>query len=347
MITLTPGTSQVAVEDPGPAAPAAPAVPQAHQAAAPARSGPPSPARLVALALLAVVVLLVAVLAAIYGVGPLTAARAQRTLLAQERLAIVDTKGETYGGASAPLPTQPPLPGALVGIVAIPAIGVQQAVVEGAGPAQTATAPGHVPGTAGLGQPGNAAIVGRRAGFGGPFRDLSHLVKGDRIVTATTEGQSLYKVVSVRTETVAEPAAPGVVVPATPATTAAAGAASPTFDSLYGPSPHDQLTLVTSASAGPLNTSRATVVVARMVGEPYEPTPQAALSPSNFGNQGDPGDWAVLVLCLLALGMVLAGAAYLYRRTSLRSAYLLTTAPLLALTIIAADAASKLLPAWM
>ena len=40
---------------------------------------------------------------------------------------------------------------------------LSQVAVEGVGPEQTRKGPGHVPGTAGLGQPGNAAVVGRRA----------------------------------------------------------------------------------------------------------------------------------------------------------------------------------------
>ena len=68
------------------------------------------------------------------------------------------------------LPTQPPLPGAPVGVLAIPALGINQAVVEGVGSSQTVSGPGHVPGTAGLGQPGNAAVVGRNAGYGGRLR---------------------------------------------------------------------------------------------------------------------------------------------------------------------------------
>ena len=40
-------------------------------------------------------------------------------------------------------------------------------------------------------------------------------------------------------------------------------------------------------------------------------------------------------------------AVALYRRYTVRAAYLLTTAPLLALTVLAAEAASHLLPAWL
>jgi sortase A len=118
-------------------------------------------------------------------------------------------------------------------------------------------------------------------------------------------------------------------------------------DDPYRPSAHNQLTLVTSASSVPWNTSRAVVVVARLQGIPYTPTPQESLSPSQEGNGGDSGAWADLVLALLALGLVLVGAVALYRRSTLRSAYLLTAAPLLACTVLVAESLSRLMPAWL
>jgi hypothetical protein len=53
------------------------------------------------------------------------------------------------------------------------------------------------------------------------------------------------------------------------------------------------------------------------------------------------------LLDVLALVAILIGSVAFYRRASLRSAYLLTTAPLLVFTILAAEAMSRLLPAWL
>lgn len=367
---------------------------------APPRQNGRSTGRLVILAVLVVVVLLVAVAAVIYGVGPLIHNRDQRDLMGTLRAAIDRAVRDNQGLYGAPLPTLPPNPGDGVGILAIPAIGVQQAVVEGVGSSQTVAGPGHVPGTAGLGQPGNTAVVGRRSGYGGPLGRLEDLRAGDKVVTATTEGQSVYVVRSVRTvtlvtrphsasavttTTIGLPASrrhhtggtssttpssttPSSTAPSsatssstTPssatsssATSSSGGAAKPrskvteeSFTTLYGPTPHNQITLVTSASGVPWNNDLAVVVVARMDGKPFPPTAQESRSLSHQGNAGTASASAWLVLALLALVATAVGAVALYRHTTMRSAYLLSTAPLLAFTVLVAIAASHLLPAWL
>jgi sortase A len=322
--------------------------------------------RVLGTAFVLVVVVLAVFGAVVYLLGPLVHNRDQRSLVDFERTAIANASRDDEGlGGHTLLPTRPPAPGSAVGIIAIPAIGLQEAVVEGAGPSQTMAGPGHVPGTAGLGQPGNAAVVGRRSGYGGPFGNLSSLKRRDRIVAATTEGQSDYVVTSVRTVSLTTPGtaavtatSPGAVtvstaVAPTSSDTSASTAgtsrpdASESFEKLFGPSAHNQLTLVTSASGVPWNSSSAVVVVARMVGKPFTPTPQESLSPSQYGNGDDPAALAWLLLALLGLVAAFAGAAVLYRRSSVRTAYLLTTVPMLVLTVLAAESASRLLPAWL
>ena len=56
--------------------------------------------------------------------------------------------------------------------------------------------------------------------------------------------------------------------------------------------------------------------------------------------------WPAVVLALLAFGAALAGAVLLYRRMRFRTAYLLTIAPLVALTVITGETVLRLLPAW-
>jgi hypothetical protein len=80
---------------------------------------------------------------------------------------------------------------------------------------------------------------------------------------------------------------------------------------------------------------------------PYTPTPQEARSTDQQGYGNDPEALAWFILALMCLLAAFIGAVALYRRTSLRSAYLLSTAPLLAFTLLAAEAASHLLPAWL
>lgn len=321
-----------------------------------------SPRWVASMAVTCVAVLTAATVVVLYCVGPLVHDRDQRSLMATERTAIADAAHDDEGLYRPKLPTQPPDPGSVVGILAVPVLGLQQAVVEGAGPAQTASGPGHVPGTAGLGQPGNSAVVGRRSGYGGPFGNLGQLRPGDHIVTATTQGQALYIVRTIRTVTVTNPKTPAAAASAPSVTTTtyahAARKATTTHpkvvgepkvstEQIYGPSTHNQLTLVTSASVAPWNTDQATVVVARLRGLPYTPTPQESRSPSQYGTSGDPTVLAWLILALLALVGTLYAAVALYRRTTVRSAYLLTTAPLLTFTVLAAEAAIRLLPAWL
>jgi sortase A len=324
-----------------------------------------SPRRLTAVTVFGLVALVAAAGVVVYEIGPLNHARDQGSLLASERRAITDAAEETGGLGGVTLPSQPPSLGSPVGIVDIPALRLQQVVVEGVGPSQTVDGPGHVPGTAGLGQPGNAAVVARRAGYGGPFSGLSKLHRGDRIVTAGIEGQSEYLVQTVRTITLTDaapaPAGDGLLGSSTPppgasstpppGTSGSSVVKSPagpvSVSTVYGPTKQNQLTLVTSASVLPWNHTKATVVVAQLRGQPFTPTPQESTGVSGYGTRGDSAAWAGLILAVLALVVAGAGTVALFRRGTVRAAFLLTAAPLFALTVVAAESASRLLPAWL
>ena len=310
---------------------------------------------------LAVVLALVLVEAVVlYGLGSVSEVRSQRTLLASYRLAITDATSETDGLHTGQLPTQPPSTGSAVGIVDIARLHLQAVVVEGVGSAETENGPGHVPGTAGLGQPGNAAVVGRATGYGGPFGQLDQLGRGDRIVAATTEGQSLYVVRSVRRVSLVTPTATTATAGGTgtsPAGTAASGvtptpdalavAGTVSADTLYGPTTDNRLTLVTSASAAPWNADRALVVTAILRGKPFAPTPQQARRAVENGNSGAATAWPALVLALLLLLGTLVGTVFFYRRSTFRIAYLLTSVPLIVFAILVAESAARMFPAWL
>jgi sortase A len=284
----------------------------------------------------------------LYALGPVFAQRDQHKLLSAYRGVVQQSSLESSGLFGLTLPTQPPAIGSTVGILEIGRLHLQEAVVEGVGPAQTEKGPGHVPGTAGLGQPGNAAVVGRRDALGGPFSGLSSLRAGDAIVVTTIEGQSLYVVRQVRTLRLT-----GASAPAAPAVSGTGAAAAPAVSGstirvgdLYGSTTDNRLTLVTSSSDLPWNRSEATVVMAAMKTEPFTPTPQQAQSPGEDGRSGAGGAWAPFVLALQLFAAVAIGAVVLYRRCSVRTAYLLSTAPLVVATIVLAVAGSRLLPAW-
>jgi LPXTG-site transpeptidase (sortase) family protein len=93
--------------------------------------------------------------------------------------------------AVAPTIAAPPI-GQPVGIIDIPAIGLDQVIVEGVGASQLATGPGHYPGTALPGEAGNAAIAGHRTTYARPFYDLDEVHSGDLIDVTTPQGSFVY-----------------------------------------------------------------------------------------------------------------------------------------------------------
>lgn len=208
--------------------------------------------------------------------------------------------------------------------------------------------------------------------FGGPFRDIDTLVAGDQILVSTTQGQSVYEVDTVRQQRIVDEAPDSSSIPdggaVDPPTTSAAsstedagaGASNAAaaadalqtppdsigVDEVYGPSKDDRLTLVTSASALPTNGERATIVVAKLQGQPFSPTPQNGRTGAQTGMVGDSAAWPSVLLALIGLAAAAAAAVVLYRRSTARVAYLLTAAPLMVLTVVLAEQLGRLLPAW-
>ncbi len=89
-----------------------------------------------------------------------------------------------------------PKEGSLVARLQIPAIGVDEYVVQGTAEGDLAMGPGHYAGTAMPGQGGNVAIAGHRTTYGAPFNDLNSLVPGDPIFLTSDAGTKLKYTVS-------------------------------------------------------------------------------------------------------------------------------------------------------
>jgi len=116
---------------------------------------------------------------------------------------VTTTPGEDISGPD----LQPPVPpiiaevppphGEALGRIRIPAASVDWVIVEGVSQDDLAQGPGHMPGTALPGQPGNAVISGHRTTHGAPFADLGLLEPGDRIVVETLIGIHTYEVVEL------------------------------------------------------------------------------------------------------------------------------------------------------
>ncbi|MEI8083282.1 MAG: class E sortase [Actinomycetes bacterium] len=200
----------------------------------------------------------------------------------------------------------------------IPSLGLQQVVVEGQDTATLQSGPGHVPGTSLPGQPGHAALVGRRTTFGAPFRDLGSLRNGDRITVTTVEGTATYVVTRVGWKS----------------------------GDVFKASNQPQLSLVTS---GPrLLATRDLVVGATLVGRPLPPTPQ---NPRTYASAraGSTTLWAQVLVWLALLVVVVGTALTAIKRNWLPPAVVwLFTIPLIAASLVlAVRAIDTFLPATL
>lgn len=298
------------------------------------------------------VVLVVVVAVVLIAVEPLFQQREQSLLLSQYRGSIQKAANQSTGLGGVEVATTAPEFGSPVGILELGSLNLQQVIVEGATAQIMQNGPGHVPGTAAPGQPGNSVVVGRSALFGAPFADLSSVAVDDLLAVTTTQGQVVYRVVEAASVQLSN--AKAATRPATSGGTAAgSGTHTPilesgriSIDALYGPSSDDRLTLVTSDSWFPFNTAEARVVIAVMEGKPFAPTPQNGRSTRQTGTTGDTSRWPIALLAALCLAGAIVGAVLLYRRSSTRVAYLLTVPPLLVFAVLASETLSQLLPGW-
>lgn len=82
--------------------------------------------------------------------------------------------------------------------IEIPALGVDQIVVEGTSSGVLAKGPGHRRDTALPGQAGVSVLMGRAAAYGGPFGRIQELPPGETISVITGQGEHIYRVTGVR-----------------------------------------------------------------------------------------------------------------------------------------------------
>ncbi|HKA82568.1 MAG TPA: hypothetical protein VKD21_01810, partial [Acidimicrobiales bacterium] len=129
--------------------------------------GPVTPRRIVVGLAVWLVVTAATCALVLYGVGPMLEVRSQRSLLTDYRVEIDQAANSFNSTVEAEDTIEAPEPGTPVAILDVGDMQMEQVVVEGVGPQQTRRGPGHVPGTAAPGQPGNSAIVARHGTFGG------------------------------------------------------------------------------------------------------------------------------------------------------------------------------------
>jgi sortase A len=88
-----------------------------------------------------------------------------------------------------------------LGTIEIPRINVTKTMFEGITLSTLDRGPGHWPGTAMAGQPGNVVVAGHRVSHDKPFRNLDKLEPGDDVIFTTDAGRFVYKVTSTEVVT--------------------------------------------------------------------------------------------------------------------------------------------------
>lgn len=169
--------------------------------------------------------------------------------LAQDRARVVPPAPE-------PTTTAPPVDGAAIGRISIPAIDLTKVLVEGVDRDALRTGPGHYPTTPLPGRSGNAAIAGHRTTHGAPFLRLDELEPGDAILVETAEGTFRYVVEG-------QPSDDGGVI--------GHRIVDPSEVWVIGPRGDDRLTLT---ACHPRYSARQRIVVTAVLdGEPVSPRP--------------------------------------------------------------------------
>ncbi|MFZ9697403.1 MAG: class E sortase [Ilumatobacteraceae bacterium] len=107
------------------------------------------------------------------------------------------TTADSSGDASNGIATRvdiPARPNSALALLEIPSASVADVVVNGATVSALRHGPGHIPGTALPGEPGNSAIAGHRTTYGAPFADLDDVAIGDDVIVTTRSGRFTYTV---------------------------------------------------------------------------------------------------------------------------------------------------------
>ncbi len=230
----------------------------------------------------------------LWGTGIITA-RAQSELRQQfaaaqkQHHADVNLHSRTHPlGAPTLAPTiAAPAAGQPVGIISIPKISLDMAIVEGTDAEQLRSGPGHYPGTPLPGEQGNVAIAGHRTTYLHPFYNLNELVPGDDIDILTVQGLFEYQVMSSQ-------------------------AVDPTDVAVVAPTPTPMLTLTTCNPR--YSASQRLVVQAKLVadvlgGVPAPSTKPKPTSSTTAGRSVVAADAPVSGNWWLAVGLGLAVAA--------------------------------------
>jgi LPXTG-site transpeptidase (sortase) family protein len=256
-------------------------------------------------------------------------------LSAGSRLYYARVQFEAYESFRVPLangtapvgPTDPYNPSKLVALgtpvalLEIPALHMQDVVMEGTTGQVLEGGPGHLRDTVLPGQQGVSVILGRRAAYGAPFAGLGSLAPGDPINVITQEGVAKYEVIDIRRA--------GSPLP--PPLAAGSG----------------RLVLVT-ADGVPFAPTGELYVDANLVGQPFAtPAPvltSATLPADENAMSTDPAAWVPLVLWGQLLLLVAAAIAWLSRAWGRWQTWLAGIPVLTYVCVMVANEVTRLLP---
>ncbi len=184
--------------------------------------------------------------------------------------------------------------GTPVALLTIPALGLDEVILEGTSSEVLASGPGHRRDTVLPGQVGTSVILGRRAAYGGPFARIGELAPGTSFTVTTGQGEHTYRVLGLRRAGDPQP------------TPLAAG--------------QGRLTLVTAT--GSAYAPNGVLRVDGLLVSPAQDTPTAVIAPGTLPDaetpmRGDRGAWLLIVLwaeALLVAAVVFVWARYRWGR---------------------------------
>ncbi|MGI8793446.1 MAG: class E sortase [Acidimicrobiales bacterium] len=245
------------------------------------------------------------------------------------------TVGPTSSTSSTSTSTTAPKPilaGDAIGIIRIPKLGVEKAIVEGVSVGDLKKAPGHYPGTPMPGQPGNAAIAGHRTTYGAPFYRLDELEPGDAIEVQTYQGTFTY---NVRDTAIVSPDQ-AQVLDATDDNRLTLTTCHPRF------SARQRMIVVADLAAEPAPAPPPSTPTSTPGEIPGEDVPEASLS---AGLSGESTDKAPALIWGLGAAAIWLATWLLSRRWGKLPAYVLGTPLFLLVLFVFFENVSRLLPA--
>jgi len=214
--------------------------------------------------------------------------------------------------------------GTPVALLQVPRAGISAVVVEGTTAGALELGPGLSPDTPLPGQPGTSLVLGRQAMFGGPFRNLAGLHRGDLIQVITGQGRFTYVVTDLRY--------PGDRLP-------------PSL-----PTGQSRLTLATITGPGwrSFAPNQILYVDATLRGKTvaFPGGTATSLPASETIMHGNPGVGYPLSLWLILLGLVVAAVAWIRFRVGWGGwqIWLVSVPVILAVLYVVSDTAIQLLP---